>query len=215
MIMSEQSPSEWQRLSNDQRWDTIRKSVIRFFQTHGISDREQAEDATQELFLNLFNRGHLVDQALNEWESRQIHAFVLQQARWHLVNLVRRERTAKRGGESKHMAYDEEQPPLNQLDWNHPRRQCELRELQRIANNVVEKLADEYRERGHMRFFSVFKNCLTDPPQNGGYVSMARQLQMGEPAFRSAAFRARQRFRTLCEKEIGGRKASTSVPHKP
>jgi len=71
-----------------------------------------------------------------------------------------------------------------------------------LLDQVLGRLADEYRATGNIQLFDRLQKSLTDEPDQHSPADTAREFGMTESAVRQASYRMRQRYRQLLREEI-------------
>lgn len=156
-----------------------------------IEDREEAEDLTQDTFVNAYR-------AYGEFRHEsQVYTWLYRIA----VNLTknrldrRKRRRAAEGPSLDAPVEVEEDELLRQVeDWRHaPDRSAENEELERILAHEVSSLRPEYREVVILRDY-----------ENLSYEEIARVLGCSIQAVKSRLFRARSVLRRALADYLGG-----------
>jgi RNA polymerase sigma-70 factor (ECF subfamily) len=165
---------------------------------------EDAKDLTQGVFEQVVAREDLLRA---DSEKGKLRSFLLTVAKRHLIGVIRRETSLKRGGmensfsldaaeaESRHghQAYDDLTPEkLFDRQW-----------AAVTLEEVQSTLANEYESRGRSEQFELFRRYLSWNEQGEQpYADASQQAGLTEPAFRAAISRMRKRFRTLLRDRI-------------
>jgi RNA polymerase sigma-70 factor (ECF subfamily) len=163
---------------------------------------QQAEDLTQEFFTRLLEKKHLasVDQSKGRFRS-----FLLTAVKRFLVNQWDKSQAQKRGGGKRFIALDalaaEARYSVEPVDELTPERLFDRRWALAVLDQVLNRLRQEYTDRGKANLFESLQSSLADGP-DGGYARIAREMGMSEGAVKVAAHRLRRRYRQLLREEI-------------
>ena len=118
----------------------------------------------------------------------------------------------KRGGRVTQFSIDpnegEERYAAELADERTPDRVFEQQWAMTVLHRSVDRLRDEFTEKGKQSFFDECRSFLTGGLGDSVYADVARRLQMSEGALRVAVHRLRERFRDLLRQEVAGTVAS-------
>ena len=162
---------------------------------------DQAQELTQEFFVRVLE-GRYLDRA--DPEKGRFRSFLLTSLKFFVADGGDRHRARKRGGgmvvaiecSSGEERYQRE-PAHDQT----PERIYERRWALSLVDRVVERLREEFVQRGHPEHFERLKVFLlgySDAP----YAALAREMNTSEGALKVAVHRLRKRYRELFRQEI-------------
>jgi RNA polymerase sigma factor (sigma-70 family) len=167
------------------------------------NDADQARDLTQEFFATLLEKGYL--QRVDPRRGR-FRTFLLVVVERFLANRRRAERTLKSGGGRMPLSLDfvvGERQYANEPATERTAQQIfERRWALTLLERVLERLEQEYREKGKEALAVELRSYLTADLEASSYVEMASRLGMSVGAVKTAAFRYRQRYRELLYDEV-------------
>ena len=164
---------------------------------------EEAEDLTQEFFARLLASKDLsgVDRAKGKFRS-----FLLAALNHFLANEWDRATAAKRGGDPVLISLDDENAevryrmePAVEVT---PEKLFERSWARTLLAQALTRLRAEYAADGKTQQFEQIKRFLTEETGEGGYSSVAIQLNTSTGAVAVAVHRMRQRYRELVRHEI-------------
>jgi RNA polymerase sigma factor (sigma-70 family) len=174
-----------------------------FVRRHGYTP-EEAQDLTQGFFAMLLERRDL-DSVRRE--KGRLRSYLLVSLKNFLGKARRGDMALKRGGGEPLVALDEllaregaDREPTDTLSAD---RIYDRRWALRLLEQVLARLAEEYRVAGSAGLFEQLKQLLTDEPDRPSQAKIAQQLTMTENAVKQALYRLRQRYRLLLREEIG------------
>jgi RNA polymerase sigma-70 factor (ECF subfamily) len=181
-------------------YKTYRYRVYRYIRQHG-HNADEADDLTQDFFTDFLERRWVKTARPDRGLFR---AFVTKVLKHFLIDVDRRRRRQKRGGdrlivsldfadlERRHLA----EPP----DTRTPEQQLDRAWALDTMELVVRKLRREYVDRSRGAEFDALRPCLFNQLPEGGYRAVGETLGINEEAARSAAKRLRRRcYRLLGE----------------
>src|SRR5215467_1989904 len=162
---------------------------------------DQAQDITQEFFMRVLE-GRYLDRA--DPEKGRFRSFILTSLKFFVADEEDRHRALKRGGGAVlplEFLSGEEQYQREPAHDETPERIFERRWALSVLDRVVEKLRDEFVQRGRPEHFERLKVFLlghSDAP----YAALAHELNTSEGALKVAIHRLRKRYRELFRQEI-------------
>jgi RNA polymerase sigma factor (sigma-70 family) len=163
----------------------------------------QAEDLTQEFFVRLLEKSYLSDA---EPERGRFRTFLLVCFKRFLANDHDRSMALKRGGDRKTVPLDftdaESRYRLEPAHSATPERIFERRWALTLLDQVLTRLADEYRQAGKGARFDQLKVFLVADSSGLSYSDLAARLQLSEGAIKVAVHRLRQRYGQLLTSEV-------------
>ena len=173
-----------------------------FVRRQGYSP-EEAQDLTQGFFAMLLERRDL--DAVRR-EKGRLRSYLLASLKNFIAKAHRRMMTIKRGQGRPLVPLEElllrERADLEPADTLSADRIYERRWALRLLEQVLARLAEEYRAAGHSKVFEQVKQLLTEEPDRPSQAQIARELGMTENAVKQALHRLRQRYRSLLRDEI-------------
>ena len=177
------------------------------------SSAEDAEDMTQAFFQAIIAKKSLSAAAR---EKGKLRSFLLGALKNFMVDEYRKQNRQKRGGGLQVLSIDQElaenryqNEPVDSLT---PESIFDRRWAMTILDRVQGDLQKEYDERGKSHHFAVLGEYIAWNDTSRPQEEAARELEMSEPAFRSAVVRVRKKYRKLlrlhvadtvsCEEEV-------------
>ena len=171
-----------------------------FVRRQGYSP-EQAQDLTQGFFAMLLERR---DFDAVRREKGRLRSYLLSSLKNFLAKSHRRTMTVKRGEGRPLVPLEEllvrERADLEPADMLSADRIYERRWALTLLEQVLERLAEEYRVAGNSVLFEQLKQMLSD--DRPSQARIAQELSMTENAVKQAFHRLRQRYRLLLREEI-------------
>ncbi len=115
-------------------------------------------------------------------------------------------RAQKRGGGNTVLSLDlaaaEQRYDLEPADDSTPEKIFDKQWAIALLDEVVNRLEEEYRQKGKAVLFAALKNTLTGSGESQPYAALATRLGMSEGAAKVAVHRLRRRYRELVRAEI-------------
>jgi RNA polymerase sigma factor (sigma-70 family) len=165
---------------------------------------EDAQDLTQGFFARLLEHKSLANA---DPERGRFRSFILGALNHFLADEHARAHAQKRGGGrplvSLDLAAAEERFDLEPADEATPDKAFDKQWAAALLNEVLNRLADEYRRDGKAELFAAIKQSLAGSRESQPYAELARRVGMNEGAVRTAVHRLRKRYRELLRSEIG------------
>jgi RNA polymerase sigma factor (sigma-70 family) len=166
-------------------------------------DTHEAEDLTQEFFVQLLAKNYLADVDRRKGKFR---AFLLASLKHFLANEWDRTQAKKRGGGLNIVPLDalraEDRYRLEPAHELTPERLFERQWALAVLEQVLTRLQAEFAAQGKQALFDRLKPLLTADRGSIRYAEMAAELGMREGALRVAVHRLRRRYRQLLQDEI-------------
>jgi len=163
---------------------------------------EQAQDLTQDFFLNILD-GTFFGRA--NPEKGRFRSFLLGAVQNFLSDANERQRSQKRGGGVPPLSFDFENGESNYLhEPRHaetPERIFQRKWARTLLDGVMGNLRDEFLDDGKLEFFSRIKGYLAGDGDLK-YAELANELNLTESGIKSAIRRTRQRYRDLLRAEV-------------
>jgi RNA polymerase sigma factor (sigma-70 family) len=195
-----QSPAAQEALEKLCR--TYWRPVYSFIRRQGAGP-EEAEDLTQGFFALLLERRDL---ETVRREKGRLRSYLLVSLKHFLTNERYRAMTIKRGEGRRLVPLDalgdHEGMDLAPTDTLSADQIYERRWALTVLEEVLARLADEYRAAGNAALFDQLKKLLTDEPDRPSQAEIAGEFGMTENAVKQAFHRLRQRYRELLHEEI-------------
>jgi RNA polymerase sigma-70 factor (ECF subfamily) len=139
-------------------------------------------------------------------EKGRLRSYLLGSLKNFLAKAHRRAMAIKRGGGRPLVSLEEllarESADLQLVDTLSADRIYERRWALTLLEQVLGRLADEYRVAGNGALFEQLKQMLTDEPDRPSQALIAQELSMTENAVKQALHRLRTRYRLLLREEI-------------
>jgi RNA polymerase sigma-70 factor (ECF subfamily) len=166
-------------------------------------DTHEAEDLTQEFFLQLLAKEFL---AGVDREKGKFRAFLLASLKHFLANERDRSQAQKRGGGQIVIPLDARSAETRyQLEPSHdltPEKLFERQWALTVLELVLARLQAEFAAYGKQTVFEQLKPFLTGSRASTGYAEVAAKLGMTEGAVKVTVHRLRRRYRQLLRQEI-------------
>jgi RNA polymerase sigma factor (sigma-70 family) len=171
---------------------------------------EEAQDLTQEFFLRVLAGTFL---ARASPEKGRFRSFLLGAVKNFLSDSSDRERALKRGGGVAPLPFDFDAGESSyQREPSHeetPERVFQRKWARAVLDSVVGNLRDEFLKDGKLAHFDRLKIYLTGSGEVK-YAEFAKELEISEPALKSAIQRLRKRYRDLLRAEVAATVAGPS-----
>jgi len=166
-------------------------------------DVTQAQDATQEFFAKLLEKGIV---ALASPARGRFRSFLLTAMRNFLADEGKKARAAKRGGTLTVLSLDfesgESKFRLEPADTQTPERIFEREWTLELLAQVMQRLRSEYTESGKVEQFEILEPLIAGPRDDESYSTAAVRLNTSEANVRQLASRLRKRYRELLREEV-------------
>lgn len=176
--------------------------IYGFVRRHGHSP-EEAQDLTQSFFAFLLERKGLDTVGPDKGRLR---SFFLASVKNFLANARRSAMASKRGQGYPAIPLGElvgrERSHLEPQDTLTADRIYEREWALTLLDQVLGRLAEEYRIAGNATLFDRLKQLLADEPDRSSQAQIAQELGMTENAVKQAFHRLRRRYGTLLRDEI-------------
>ncbi len=162
-----------------------------------------AQDLIQEFFARLLQRGDL--ESADPLRGR-FRSFLLIILKRFLSTEAEKARAKKRGGDKNILSLDFDdgesryrlEPAHNNTAESNFERQWALT----VLDNVLARVADEYRQAGKEAVYEGLKVHLTASPSAPHYAETGEELSMTAGAIKVAVHRMRKRYRELLKNEV-------------
>ncbi|MFN9721395.1 MAG: RNA polymerase sigma factor [Planctomycetota bacterium] len=165
--------------------------------------RDDAADSTQDFFSRIIERSLL---ASADPHRGRFRTFLLTLFQRFLANEFEKGQAIKRGGRVALFSMDphegEERYAAELTDERTPDRVFEQQWAMTVLHRSVDRLRDEFTQKGKQSFFDECRSFLTGGFGDPVYAEVASRLQMSEGAMRVAVHRLRERFRDLLRQEV-------------
>jgi RNA polymerase sigma-70 factor (ECF subfamily) len=162
-----------------------------------------AQDLTQAFFAQLLERQSLASADPNRGRFR---SFMLGVMNHFLANEWTRAQAQKRGGGAKllPLQFDTAETRYGHepADNTTPEQSYERRWAMSLLEEVLRRLATEYKQDGRAELFAELNPCLVGERATQPYAELATRLGVNEGTVKSAVHRMRQRYRQLLREEI-------------
>jgi RNA polymerase sigma factor (sigma-70 family) len=164
---------------------------------------EDAQDLTQEFFARLLERR---DFDAVRREKGRLRSYLLVSLKHFLTNERQRVATIKRGEDQQLISLDDvlarERSDLEPADALTADEIFQRRWALTVLEQVLARLADEYRDSGKLPLFDRLKELLADEPGRPSQAKIASELGMSENAVKQAFHRFRERYRQILREQI-------------
>ena len=173
------------------------------FARHRGFGPEDAEDASQEFFCRLIERGYLerADRSRGKFRAFLVHDFKL-----FLAKCVERKNALKRGGGVTHLSLDVtgaeavlDLPGRGAMD---PETYFDRQWALEMVRHARESVKQSYEGQGKGKLYELLREGLTKVPDAEIYTRWSESLGMSEGSLRVALHRLRERFRAAMEAQI-------------
>ena len=166
-----------------------------------VSQVDLAQDLTQSFFERLLSGKSL---KLADPARGRFRTFLLQAFEWHLANVFRERRAAKRGGNVRILDLDfsAHHDALADNKSLTAEQVFEREWALTLLNLTMDQLRNEQAALDKLNQFEILKFFLAGDCPEVSYSSVCRQLNMQESAARMAVSRLRTRYRELLREEI-------------
>ena len=165
-------------------------------------DTEEAQDLTQGFFEVLLSRQTLKTARADRGKLR---SYLLSSLKNFAVEQHRRGQTQKRGGGAVTVAFDsleaEQRYALEPRDELSPEREFDRAWARQLLAAVLARLGEAYRAAGKGEIFEVLQDQLTGGGTDS-YGAAAERLGLSPAAVRFAAFKLRERYRSMLQEVI-------------
>ena len=202
VVLEAQGPTPAAQAALEKLCRTYWRPIYGFVRRQG-TDSEEAKDLTQGFFALLLERRDL-NQVRKE--KGRLRSYLLTSLKHFLTNERNRAMAIKRG-EGRRLIpldqfYEGERNAFEPADTSTPDQIYERRWAWALMDQVMNRLADEYRTKGHAVLFERLKALLTDETDRPSQAQIAEELTMTENAVNQAFHRLRERYRQLLREEI-------------
>lgn len=164
---------------------------------------EDAEDATQDFFRRLLEKGRL---GTVEQGKGRLRSYLLTAMKRFLVDAWRKGQAERRGGGVLPVSIDgalaEKKYALEPADTQSPDVLFDKSWAFALLESVLERLEAYYRDSGRQEVYAAIREFLSWNDSDRSYGQVAEQLGMAEPAVRQAVFKMRRRFRAYLEQQV-------------
>jgi RNA polymerase sigma-70 factor (ECF subfamily) len=202
LVLEAQGESPAAQAALEKLCRTYWKPIFSFVRRQGAAIQD-AEDLTQGFFAILLERKDL--NAVRR-EKGRLRSYLLTSLRHFLADHSRRVMAIKRGKGQRLIPLDEiherECDALGGSESLTADQAYDRHWAFTILEQVMNRLCDEYRSAGNLRFFERMKNMLMDDPDRLSQAEVAREFDMTENAVKQAFHRFRQHYRRLLREEI-------------
>ncbi|MEK7949529.1 RNA polymerase sigma factor [Luteolibacter soli] len=165
-------------------------------------NRDDANDLTQSFFEMLLTQQSLKSVSA---ERGKLRAFLLTALKNHAAGQHRRDSAQKRGGSMPVVMIDalsaEQRYALEPHENLSPEKEFDRAWARQLLASVLTKLGEAYREAGKGNVFDALHDHLTGG-ETEAYADAAESLGLSQAAVRYAAFKLRERYRTMLREAI-------------
>jgi RNA polymerase sigma-70 factor (ECF subfamily) len=202
MVLEAQGESPAAQEALEKLCRTYWRPIYGFVRRHGAG-AEDAEDITQGFFALLLERKDLNNVRK---EKGRLRSYLLASVKHFLADESRHAMAVKRGKGQRLIPLEEirerEGIDIERSDRLTADQIYERRWALTVLQQVMERLREEYRSAGNVRFFDQMKTMLMDEPERPSQAQVAGEFGMTENAVKQAFYRFRQRYQTLLREEI-------------
>jgi RNA polymerase sigma-70 factor (ECF subfamily) len=164
---------------------------------------DEAQDLTQEFFVQLIAKEHL---RLADRDKGRFRTFLLATLDHFLAREWNRAHRQKRGGQFTFVSLDQRSPEeryqLEPADNETPEKKFAKHWALTVLQNALAALEKESAAAGKGALFSEVRALLSDEPDDGAYPGIGGRLGMTEGAVRVAVHRLRRRYGELLRAEV-------------
>ena len=202
VVLAAQGPSPAAADALEKLCRTYWRPIYGFIRRQGIRP-EEAKDVTQGFFALLLERRDL--NAVRK-EKGRLRSYLLTSLKHFMTNERDRAMAVKRGHGQQLIPLEDlrerERVGFEQTDTSSADQIYERRWALSVLDQVLARLADEYRAAGNIQLFDRLQRSLADEADAPSAAETARELGMSGSAVRQASYRMRQRYRQLLREEI-------------
>jgi RNA polymerase sigma factor (sigma-70 family) len=177
-------------------------ALYAFVRRQGYSVAD-AQDLTQEFFAQFLEKKYV---GRADPERGRFRTFLLACLKNFLANQWDRAQTVKRGAAYKIISWDdhvaENQFVSEPATGVSPEDAFEKRWAERLLEQVLLRLQEEFATSGKIEAFDPLKKFLWGPDSTVSYAELSAHLNLSEGAARAAVHRFRHRYRELLRKEV-------------
>ena len=181
---------------------TYWRPLYGFIRREGVGP-EEAKDLTQGFFSLLLERRDL--DAVRK-EKGRLRSYLLTSLKHFLTNERNRRMAIKRGAGQQLIPladlHERERAGFARSQTLAPDEIYERRWALSVLDQVLVRLADEYRAAGNIQLFDRLQKSLTNEHDRATPAETAHELGMTDSAVRQASYRLRQRYRQVLREEI-------------
>lgn len=178
------------------------RPIYGFVRRRGVGP-EEAKDLTQGFFALLLERRDL--DAVRK-EKGRLRSYLLTSLKHFLSNERSREMAIKRGAGQRLIPLEDlrerERIGFEPSETLPPDEIYERRWALSVLDQVLARLAEEYRAAGNLQLFDRLQKSLTNEVDRVPAADTAHDFGMTESAVRQASYRLRQRYRQILREEI-------------
>jgi RNA polymerase sigma factor (sigma-70 family) len=163
---------------------------------------EDAQDLTQEFFARLLEHNRV---GTARPEKGRFRSFLLAGMNRFLSDEWDKARAQKRGGgKVTFLNLEDAETKLGKLaaETLSPEKAFERRWAITLLEQVYERLEEDYRREGKVKWFEVLRVCLARGGGAAPYAELARKLGMSDGAVKVAVHRLRHRYRQVLRETI-------------
>ena len=202
IVVAAQGPSPAAADALEKLCRTYWRPIYGFVRRQGTKP-EEAEDLTQGFFALLLERRDL--NAVRKDKGR-LRSYLLTCLKHFMTNERNRTMAIKRGHGQRLIPledlHERERVGFEPADTLSADQIYERRWALSVLDQVLARLADEYRAAGNIRLFDCLQKSLIDEPDRPSAADTARELGMTASAVTQASYRMRHRYRQLLREEI-------------
>jgi RNA polymerase sigma factor (sigma-70 family) len=202
VVLEAQGPSPAAQEALERLCRNYWRPIYGFVRRQGVGP-EEAKDLTQGFFALLLERRDL--ESVRK-EKGRLRSYLLTSVKHFLANERNRAMAIKRGQGQQLIPLEDlrehEQVGFEQSDTLTADQIYERRWALDVLDQVLARLAQEYRAAGNIQLFDRLQKWLTGEPDRASPADTAREFGMSESAVRQASYRLRQRYRQLLREEI-------------
>jgi RNA polymerase sigma-70 factor (ECF subfamily) len=202
VVLAAQGPSPAAQAALEKLCHTYWRPIYGFTRRQGVGP-EDAKDLTQGFFALLLERRDF--DAVRK-EKGHLRSYLLTSLKHFLTNEHNRAMAIKRGAGQRLIPledlHERERVGFDPSETLPPDEIYERRWALSVLDQVLARLADEYRAAGNIQLFDRLQKSLTNEPDRETPAQTADEFGMTESAVRQASYRMRQRYRQLLREEI-------------
>jgi RNA polymerase sigma-70 factor (ECF subfamily) len=202
VVLEAQGPSPAAQEALEKLCRTYWRPIYGFVRRQGVGP-EEAKDLTQGFFALLLERRDF--DAVRK-EKGRLRSYLLTSLKHFLTNERNRAMAIKRGEGQQLIPLEDlrerERVGFEPSDTLPPDEIYQRRWALSVLDQVLARLADEYRAAGNIQLFDRLQKSLTNEPDRVTPADTAHEFGMTESAVRQASYRLRQRYRQVLREEI-------------
>lgn len=178
---------------------TYWRPLYNYVRSKGYSEHD-AEDLVQGFFEKLLQKDWLAE--IRQEESRKFRTFLLSRLKSFIIDEWRTEHAQKRGGPSPHPRPGGDDDPTGEASHDPAIDLFDRQWAEQTVSQALVQLRAEHEVEGQLRRFELLRGYLAGDADVADYAEIAKALNVGESAVKTAIHRLRVRYRELVRQAI-------------